>query len=72
MRKLAFVGVIVAVLATSATGQEAVEIKVYQPKVGDRLKVTIEEKTETKTSERMPFRNERKPHHKGQVLRVCR
>lgn len=61
MRKLAFVGVIVAVLATAATGQEAVEIKVYQPKVGDRLKVMIEEKTETKTYERMPFKRAKPP-----------
>jgi hypothetical protein len=65
MRKLAFVGVIVAVLATAATGQEAVEIKVYQPKVGDRLKVMIEEKTETKTYERMPFKKGETPTTKA-------
>jgi hypothetical protein len=57
MRKLALVGVIVVLLAASAVGQEAVEIKFYQPKVGDRVKVTVEEQTETKTTQFVKGRN---------------
>jgi hypothetical protein len=55
MRTLAFVGVIVAVLVTSAHAEDAVEIKFYQPRVGDRLKATIEERTEANTISGMVF-----------------
>jgi hypothetical protein len=50
MRKNTFVGVLVAVLAPTATGQEAVEIKFARPKVGERLKVTVEEQTDRKVT----------------------
>jgi hypothetical protein len=42
----AFVGLLVMVLAPTVTAQDAVEIKFAQPKVGERVKVTVEEQTE--------------------------
>jgi hypothetical protein len=50
VRKNALVGVLVAVLAPTVTGQEAVEIKFARPKVGERVKVTVEEQTERKVT----------------------
>src|SRR5215831_17850759 len=50
MCKNAFVGVLVAVFAPTVTGQDAVEIKFARPKVGERLKVTVEERTDRKVT----------------------
>jgi len=49
MRVFGLTGVIAGLLVASAAGQEAVEIKVAYPKAGERVKVTAEEKNETKT-----------------------
>jgi hypothetical protein len=48
MRNALFAGALGALLAATAAGQEAVEIKMQTPRVGDRIKVTIAEKGESK------------------------
>jgi hypothetical protein len=48
MRRVAFVGAVVVVLATSVAGQEAVEVKFDKPRVGERLRVTVSEMRTTK------------------------
>src|SRR3954469_15538992 len=53
MRVFGLTGVIAGLLVASAAGQEAVEIKVAYPKAGERVKVTAEEKNETKTVARV-------------------
>jgi hypothetical protein len=49
MRLFGFAGVIAGLLVASAAGQDAIEIKVAHPKAGERVKVTVEEKSETKS-----------------------
>jgi hypothetical protein len=49
MRVFGLTGVIAGLLVATAAGQEAVEIKIAYPKAGERVKVTAEEKNETKT-----------------------
>ncbi|MBM3979972.1 MAG: hypothetical protein FJ304_06755 [Planctomycetes bacterium] len=48
MRNALFAGALGALLAATAAGQEAVEIKSHTPRVGDRVKVTVAEKGESK------------------------
>src|SRR5689334_7951316 len=50
MRVFGFAGVIAGLLVASAAGQDAIELKRALPKVGERVKVTVEEKNETKTT----------------------
>ncbi len=47
MRKALFAGALVALVAASAAGQEAIEIKMDKPRVGDRVKITVTEKTDS-------------------------
>lgn len=46
----AWVGLVLAAFAAQAAGQEAVMIKIYDPKVGDRVRITEEEKATATTS----------------------
>jgi hypothetical protein len=48
MKSFGIAGLLTAAFALSAVGQDAVEIKIAYPKTGDRVKVTVEEKAETK------------------------
>ncbi len=48
MRLFGMAAALAALLGASAAGQDAVEIKIAYPKTGDRVKVTVEEKGETK------------------------
>ncbi len=61
-------GVIAALLAASAAGQDAVEIKIGYPKAGDRAKVTIEEKNETKLSLKIQGKEQGKDEVKTKSL----
>ena len=49
MRKVTVVaGLVVALFAAAVAAQDAVEIKIDKPKVGDKVKVTVNEKAESK------------------------
>ncbi len=50
MRRFGFGFVVAGLLAASAAGQDAVEIKIAYPKAGQKAKVTVEEKATTKTT----------------------
>src|SRR4051812_18419381 len=47
MRLFGIAGVLAGLVAASAAGQEAIEIKIASPKAGDRVKVTVEEKADS-------------------------
>jgi hypothetical protein len=68
MRVFAFVGAVLAVLATTAAGYEAVEIKFDTPKVGERVKVTVEEKGEGKTTFTAQGNSQSKTDKKGKTF----
>ena len=48
MKRFGITVIVVAAVALSAAGQDAVEIKIAYPKTGERVKVTVEEKATTK------------------------
>ena len=50
MRPVGFVLVLAVVLGASARGQDAITIKTHFPAVGDKVKITVEEKTEIKVT----------------------
>jgi hypothetical protein len=50
MRRFGIAAVLAGLLAVSAAGQEAVEIKIAHPKAGQRVKVTATEKRDAKTT----------------------
>lgn len=47
MRNALFAGALVALVAAQAAGQNAIEIKTDTPRVGDKVKVTVTEKTDS-------------------------
>jgi hypothetical protein len=47
MRLFGIAGVLAGLVAASAAGQDAIEIKIASPKAGDRVKVTVEEKADS-------------------------
>jgi hypothetical protein len=48
MRLLAFAGVFAGLMATSVAGQDAIDIRFAHAKTGDRVRVTVEEKSQTR------------------------
>lgn len=68
MKRFAFAFAAVALCALSVAGQDAVEIKLYEPKAGDRYKVVKTEKT--KTTEMIEVNGNKKNSDKDEAKNV--
>ncbi|MCE9560657.1 MAG: hypothetical protein K8U57_01255 [Planctomycetes bacterium] len=68
MRQFGFAGIVVGLLAMSAVGQEAVTIKVGKPAASDRVKVTKNEKMNSKVNFSVAGKAETKEDTESKVI----
>lgn len=68
MRRFVFAAVSIIQLASLAVAQDSIEIKFYQPKVGDRVQVTLEERIDTESTRFVRGRDLKKPATKVTVF----